>query len=69
MKVLSSFPEVELYWLLNGKGDFPSQKEDTPEKPKKNKSFDMLATSNISNQDIDRIIVFFKDGSFKNYQN
>ena len=24
LKILSSFPEVELYWLLNGKGDFPS---------------------------------------------
>jgi len=69
MKVLSSFPEVELYWLLNGKGNFPSQKEDTPEKSKKNKNFDMLATSNSSDQDIERIIVFFKDGSFKNYQN
>jgi len=65
MKVLSSFPEVELYWLLNGKGNFPSQKENIPEK----KDLDILATSNISNQDIDRIIVFFKDGSFKNYQN
>jgi transcriptional regulator with XRE-family HTH domain len=23
MKVLQKFPEVELYWLLNGKGEFP----------------------------------------------
>ena len=29
LKVLSSFPEVELYWLLNGKGHFPPQKEKT----------------------------------------
>lgn len=27
MKVVKTFPEVELYWLLNGKGHFP--KEDT----------------------------------------
>ena len=26
LKVLSSFPEVELYWLMNGKGVFPSEK-------------------------------------------
>ena len=26
LKVLSSFPEVELYWLMNGKGHFPSEK-------------------------------------------
>jgi len=25
LKVLSSFPEVELYWLMNGKGEFPSE--------------------------------------------
>ena len=24
MKVLNQFPEVGLYWLLNGKGNFPS---------------------------------------------
>ena len=26
MKVLQKFPEVELYWLLNGKGSFPAIK-------------------------------------------
>lgn len=25
MKVVETFPEVELYWLLNGKGSFPKQ--------------------------------------------
>ena len=29
LKVLSSFPEVELYWLLNGKGNFPAEKNST----------------------------------------
>jgi plasmid maintenance system antidote protein VapI len=27
MKVVQTFPEVELYWLLNGKGNFPKQIE------------------------------------------
>ena len=31
MKVVSSFPEVELYWLLNGKGKFPSNKKSAVE--------------------------------------
>ena len=26
MKVINEFKEVELYWLLNGKGSFPSVK-------------------------------------------
>lgn len=31
LKVLHNFPEVDLYWLLNGKGTFP--KEDSTEIP------------------------------------
>lgn len=27
MKVVSSFPDVDLYWLLNGKGTFPKNNE------------------------------------------
>ena len=27
MKVLHKFPDVELYWLLNGKGSFPKDKK------------------------------------------
>ena len=27
MKIVKAFPEVELYWLLNGKGSFPKRAE------------------------------------------
>jgi transcriptional regulator with XRE-family HTH domain len=30
MKIVQSFPEVELYWLLNGKGMFPKNESPTP---------------------------------------
>lgn len=29
LKIIENFPEVELYWLLNGKGSFP--KKNTPQ--------------------------------------
>ena len=29
MKIVESYPEVDMYWLLNGKGNFP--KENVPE--------------------------------------
>ena len=67
LKVLSSFPEVELYWLLNGKGEFPSQQENTPKaqiisvdekKPK----------INVQDKRIERIVIFYSDGSFKNFE-
>ncbi|MFN2262006.1 MAG: helix-turn-helix transcriptional regulator [Psychroflexus sp.] len=37
LKIVSTFDEVELYWLLNGKGDFPKSKTPTPT-DKQNKS-------------------------------
>lgn len=33
MKVISHFPEVELYWLLNGKGRFPKERSVSPPQP------------------------------------
>ena len=27
MKIVNAFPDVELYWLLNGKGSFPKNEE------------------------------------------
>ena len=70
MKILSSFPEVDLYWLLNGKGSFPKQIINEPENntANDNKNMSLDAFSTKSN-DIDRIIIFFKDGTYKNYKN
>lgn len=31
MKIVKTFPEVELYWLLNGKGSFPKSRESVVE--------------------------------------
>lgn len=37
MKIVNAFPEVELYWLLNGKGTFPRrEKEATDSGPVSN---------------------------------
>ncbi len=66
MKVLEQFKEVDLYWLLNGKGQFPQTErvvvgdarfDDTPlpQAPKKD------------HDKIDRIVIFFKDGTFRSY--
>ncbi len=63
MKVLSSFPEVNLYWLLNGTGTFPSLNESNT------KGVTKVDNDKSHNNEIDRIVVFYKDGSFKNYEN
>lgn len=79
LKVLSSFPEVELYWLLNGKGNFPSEEnQETKIASDKNviaeknlhNTSEIHQTSKISSKEksIERIIIFYTDGSFKNFE-
>ena len=66
MKVLSPFPEVDLYWLLNGKGSFPKETTENKKQIDPSISSDILKTKS---SDIERIVLFFKDGTFKNYKN
>jgi len=65
LKVLDQFKEVELYWLLNGKGTFP--KEDNTPIPD-TASIKTNTSHNISDKKIDKIIIFYKDGTFKRYR-
>ena len=99
-KVIEVFPEVDLYWILNGKGTFPkSDKNSTSNKsslanefntqtietnsnPSLNLSSTIALNTNIIQSDalktldinknsasnIERIVVFYRDGTFKNYE-
>jgi len=70
MKILSHFPEVNLYWLLNGKGEFPSQQKLLNDDAKEStKASEDNNQSIKTDDDIDRIIIFYKDGTFKNFKN
>ena len=84
LKVVERFPDVNLYWLLNGKGNFPASAS-TSEKeiskpsvvhpsPISNSPSEENITSNHSEEkmakpqnDVDRIVIFYKNGSFKEY--
>ena len=67
MKLLKTYSEVDLYWLLNGSGTFPSKTEAT------SASSDLKAVQNAisshNSEEIDRIVIFYKDGSFSSYSN
>jgi transcriptional regulator with XRE-family HTH domain len=81
LKVVKEFNEVELYWLLNGKGSFPhdsekhrSEKrmdpiEETKPKPRPHLADHPLEgrESNPQDKGIERIVVFYSDGTFKAY--
>jgi transcriptional regulator with XRE-family HTH domain len=71
LKILSSYNEVDLYWLLNGKGTFPKieNKTDSPEKHSEKQNPSKTISNSNNSDDIERIIIFYKDGSFKNFQN
>lgn len=95
MKILEVFPDVDLYWLLNGKGEFPKSNEETlitkvisPSLPnEKFETFDLFSgvenkeskkeeqyVAPVKNQifsseenEIERIVFFYKNGTFKVY--
>ena len=82
MRVVKEFDEVELYWLLNGKGKFPMSNETSenviaPSPPRKSgeatRVNQSLSTTESAKSQlpgdpgIERIVVFYKDGTFKAY--
>lgn len=107
LKIVTEFPDVDLYWILNGTGEFPKsdqtfeQRSATPiinnvpfieskefssgqpdlfsseikvEKNRVNETSDekfsntRILESSTPTSEIDRIVIFFKDGHFKSYQ-
>lgn len=70
IKVTSEFDDVDLYWLLNGKGSFPKKgKNSTAPTPTQ---MDLLSSigsspSDSSQKRINRIVVFYNDGTFDEY--
>ena len=69
MKVLSSFPEINLYWLLNGNGNFLKE-EDSTEIRSIPSQHDQIKPSkdNGSSKSIQRIVIFYSDGKFESFE-
>jgi len=96
MKITEVFPEVDLYWILNGTGSFPKNSEEiletikTPAPISSNEKLtpgdlfseinyeagktEMKIASETKNQnliseegEIEKIVIFYKNGTFKAY--
>jgi transcriptional regulator with XRE-family HTH domain len=80
LKVEKSFGEVDLYWLLYGKGHFPSKEKeksapglfDAPvekpiPEPRPQLPQKPKETSVPGNKTVDRIVFFYTDGTFEPY--
>ena len=77
LKVVHEFKDVELYWLLNGKGSFPSNSHPTdPDKPiEKRASLKKEEVAVITDHEeidsekrLEKIVFFYSDGSFREYK-
>ncbi|KDN56300.1 helix-turn-helix domain-containing protein [Flavobacterium seoulense] len=100
LKILEVYPEVDLYWILNGKGNFPKNDENlndlkvatnsapaletvisslkpakdlfsnNPTEEKTAISFKKTneALQNNSEKEIEKIVFFYKDGTFKTFK-
>ncbi|MFW0735883.1 helix-turn-helix transcriptional regulator [Flavobacterium sp. T12S277] len=95
LKILEVFPDIDLYWILNGKGSFPKAEDATDLKKNeslsefakpltpipseensvseneksKNTSSTEIKTQSLSpaENEIEKIVVFYKNGTFKTY--
>ena len=67
LKLLDEFKDVELYWLLNGKGIFPKDRI-LPVIPASKEVKPLVDMDESIEDEIERIIIFFKNGTFKNYK-
>jgi len=65
MKVVNTYPEVNLYWLLNGKGSFPAKKESaaSPSLPPPTQ-----VKNKIPERTVQKIIILYTDGSFETFE-
>lgn len=66
LKITQEFKDVDLYWLLNGKGFYPTAAKDNKDSVDKGTTKASLKSDDI---EIERIVFFYTDGSFKEYKN
>ena len=70
LKVTNTFKDVDIHWLINGKGNFPQKKTiltATPTNSNDNNARSISEEIN-STKKIQRIVVFYDDGTFEEYQ-
>ncbi len=66
LKVIGTYPEGNLYWLLNGKGHFPAPAE-APHQSSVETVARATGSEAVSGKPIEKIIIFYRDGSFETY--
>ena len=69
LKVTNTFKDVDIYWLLNGKGAFPKEIVEKPISTTPTLPFEeKKPIDNQKGKKIQRIVVFYSDGTFDEYK-
>ena len=85
LKIVETYPEVELYWLLNGTGSFPGNQKvgndpltvntPIPSQQQNIPKIRQIPTEQKNSQiasterSIQKIVIFYKDGTFDAFEN
>lgn len=74
LKLNKAFPDINLYWLLNNTGEMINSTPTTTPSLEKNLKQGPIGKTQTSDHNaeyiskqVDRIVIFFKDGTFENY--
>jgi transcriptional regulator with XRE-family HTH domain len=66
LKINDAFKEVDLQWLLFGIGKYPNENLENNNKSIEQSVEDTI-TKPIQKKNVERIVIFYTDGTFKNY--
>jgi plasmid maintenance system antidote protein VapI len=83
LKLLHTYPEVDLHWMMNGKGHFPKKTESATvdenletetsyskvETPLLKSTAEKQAPKIVSGKAVRKIVIFYEDGTFEIYKN
>ncbi len=80
MKLVTAYPEVDLYWLMKGEGEFPKvaskgndftteSEEKEEETGEKTLDPSLTLSIGISQKDPIKIVLFYEDGTFETFNN
>lgn len=68
LKVSTEFPDVDIYWLLNGRGTFPKAiTQNIVKNPTLPQTDEQVSKPPPAGKRIIKIVVFYEDGTFEEF--
>nr|WP_315007189.1 helix-turn-helix transcriptional regulator [uncultured Capnocytophaga sp.] len=77
LKIVNKYPEIDLYWLLYGKGTFPKEEVKNPKEsipneiifPPSLEEKSYVKQEVLEEKEIQKIVFFYKDKTFDIFEN